>query len=129
MEFTLQVRNVRTQEQYHNLTGAIDELGSPRMEINYWDKVAKDCYFRPNEDWLTNCEDLTTISQNFPEMYFMLECTPDEYSPYGIHYMPWKRYFQAGDTEWCGSSIFFDEPTRIVWKDNNNTFSMDEISW
>ena len=59
--------------------------------------------------WYEHHEDMTALSQAFPDITFRVEGEGED------RYDNWVEYYLNGDCEHCVTVVEFEEPTRIKW--------------
>jgi len=114
-EHTLTARKVRDKEQYEAILQELkdrDLLNYALCKGNYNNENHEVCF--PSYDavkWYDHPEDMVAIAEKFPNVYFMLEGSGEEFGDF------WREYYHDMDVEHCRGDIVFEEPKKVQWKD------------
>ena len=111
--FTLEVRNVKTQDKYDKLCKAIKEFDLYKYvfdESSYFE-VSKGAYFSSYEPqmWNSCTGQMIILSEKFPEMTFELTC--EQMGNFC------REYYKDGNWEQCFGEVIFEKPRTIKWEE------------
>lgn len=114
-DYKLIVRKIKDKEQFMSLDDEIhkrDLIGYAFDSGSYDECHHEACYY-PFEGvtWYEHAKDMVHIAEKFPNMFFELEGTGEDFGDF------WKEYYHDMDIEYCRGDIVYEEPKRVQWND------------
>lgn len=114
-EYKLTARKIKNNEQFNQLVAALTD----KDIFNYallkgdFDERTHEAFFDTYEavKWYTHVEDMISIAETFPNIYFELEGAGEEMGDF------WKEYYHDMDVETCRGEIVYEQPKKVQWSD------------
>ena len=112
-EHSLTVREIKDKEQFAELEKELKNMGLIGYAFedgDYHDNI-HEAYFGTYDEvkWYEHPEDMVGIAEMFPNMYFMLEGTGEEFGDF------WREYYHDMDVESCRGEIIYEQPKKVQW--------------
>lgn len=114
-EYNLTVRRVKNKERFNELQNTLKSkeiIGYALYEGDY-DEHHKEATFSCYDSvkWYTHSEDMVYIAEKYPEMYFELDGSGEEFGDF------WKEYYHDMDIEQCHGEIVYEQPKKVQWNE------------
>lgn len=111
--YSLNVRNIRTEEQFKNLEKTLKMYDLIRyvFETGFYDPKHNEAEFQCYEEqkWIDHERDMEEIAEKFPDMYFRLNGIGQDIGDY------WCEYYHNNQSENCIGEIVYEQPRKIEW--------------
>ena len=112
-DYALNVRKIKSRVEFEHLCDVLKEeeiIGYVLDDGTYIDSENY-AYFNPIDSvkWYDHSDSMCQVSEQFPEMVFMLEGIGEESDD------RWREYYQNGKYETCRARVIFEDPTEIKW--------------
>ena len=114
-EHTLNVRKIKDKSQYEQLYEELkkrDLIGYAFDSGSYSENNHEATFYTYDSvKWYDHAVDMLHIAEKFPNMYFELEGSGEEFGDF------WREYYHDMDIECCRGEIIFEQPKKIQWND------------
>lgn len=112
-KYSLSVRNIKSEQRFNELVQFLknkDIIHYAVCDGEYFED-SNEALFACFEDvkWYDHVDQMITVAEKFPEMYFQLEGQGEETGDF------WRMYFHDMDIETCLGEVVYEQPNKIDW--------------
>ena len=112
-EHTLTARCIKNKDQFEQLCQELKrrDLIGYASETGLYAEKSREAIFYPYDSakWYDHSVDMLHIAEKFPNMYFELEGSGEDFGDF------WREYYHDMDIECCRGDVIFEQPKKIQW--------------